>query len=147
MLQSPHFGQKSIVQNADVRPLQPRRGKHVDNLIARDNRFRNQLPHRRIDLFRRLAAPPTALAQRRPHGLEKRNIVPNRRCLIASRTQRERLRQAPHHLHEPPLPVLLLQNMLLRPRQQTQPLSAVQGPYLDPFNPQTKYFRPSFLSQ
>ncbi len=110
-----------IGQDRDVRLLQPGGREDVDDLIGR-HRLRDDLPDGELYLFRAAAAVSGALGQHGPHGLEEPHVVPYLQRLLVRNGQRKRLRYVPDRLHEPVLAVILRQNMLLRRREDGQPL-------------------------
>ena len=84
--------------------------------------LRDDLPDGVVELLVGLALAGRALGEHRAHRLEEADVVADAQRLVVRHRQRERLRQLGDGAQQPRLAVLLRQDVLLRRRQQRQPL-------------------------
>ena len=90
-----YLGQEVVGQHRDVRLVQPRRGEDVHHALGRD-RLRDDLPHGQVEVLLGAGFSRRPLRQRRPHGLEEPDVVPDPHRLVVRHGQRERLGQRQH---------------------------------------------------
>src|SRR4029434_1725546 len=70
------LGQELVAENRDVGLLEPRGRKDVDDLLARGNRLRHELPDRLIEILGTLAVADL-LEERHPDRLKEGHIIPD----------------------------------------------------------------------
>ena len=106
--------------------LQARRGEDVDDLVGHD-RLAHDLADRVVELLVGLPLARDALGEHGTDGLVEADVVADRDRLVGRDGQRERRRELGHGLEQPRLAVLLGEDVLLRGREQREPLLGVAG--------------------
>ena len=113
VLEAAHFGEELVAQDADVRLGQAGGGENVDDLAFGGDGLAHELPDGCVDLLGRFAVDAALLVQRGLQGLEKGNVVADRRRFIAGGTESKGAGKLRHHLHPALLAVCLCEDVLL----------------------------------
>jgi hypothetical protein len=107
--------QELLRKDRDVRFLQTGGGKDV-YYIAREHGPRDDLADSVVQFLLRPMLLCQGFRQNAPYGLEKAYVIPDTYRFIVWHCERERFRKIGDCLDQPALPILLLEDVLLRVR-------------------------------